>query len=104
MQIILTQATVQTINAGAAELAQIITGETPDIQSVKSVTDMANWSITATDTTVTYEVNDEVFTKYLAVYLKIARVVAPFVKPVMALIDTLNTDVRDIQCFMDAKK
>lgn len=106
MQIIISQATAQAINTGAAEIVQIITGETPDVPKVTdmAVTDMANWSVTTTASDIVYEVNDELFFKYVAVYLKVAKIVAPFIKPIMALIETLSADVRDIERFMSQKK
>lgn len=59
----------------------------------------ANHSIKLIDGEYVLEVNDEALFKYMALYLKIARIVAPFIKPAMALFATLKDDVRDIERF-----
>lgn len=72
--------------------------------AVANTTKFANHSITEANGEYTLEINDELFFKYANIYLRIARVVAPFIAPLKALCRVVSEDINDIQRFMSQRK
>ena len=106
MQIIISKTVVEYVQLKSQHLACIITGDKPDNvpAAISDVTDYANVSLVVADENVVIEVNDELFFKYMHMYLKVARLVAPFVKPLMSLFETIKDDVAEIDRFINQKK
>lgn len=56
---------------------------------------LANFTIHAEDGDITVEMNDEVLTKYLALYIKTARLIAPIVKAAVSMWDAVQSLIKD---------
>ena len=56
---------------------------------------LANFSIEAKDGDITVEMNDEVLLKYLALYIKTARLIAPIVKAAVSMWDAVQGLIKD---------
>ena len=106
MQIIISKATASAIQVSAEQINCLITGEKPSSSPAEfsDVTKYANYSVINDDTNCTLTVNDEIFFKYMHMYLRIAKLVAPFIKPLMSLFETVQDDIKDIERFMNQKK
>lgn len=63
-----------------------------------------NYSSNIVGDDVVLEINDECFYKYAAMYVRISKIIAPFIKPVLSLLDIVKTDLKDIERFMNTKK
>ena len=111
MKLIISKATVLSLNTQAADLVELVTGESHhndatffDIATREGATQYANHSVTLVNGEYVLEVNDGGMFKYMAVYLKVARVIQPFVKPVMGLMAMLKSDIADIERFFYQEK
>ena len=69
---------------------------------------LANFSIEAKDGDITVEMNDEVLLKYLALYIKTARLIAPIVKAAVSMWDAVQgliaSDAADLVAFITKRK
>ena len=106
MQIIISKATASAMHSSSEQIVCLITGDKSSTSPAEfaDVTKYANYSVINDDTNCTITVNDEIFFKYARVYLKVAKDIAPFIKPLMSLFDSLQDDIADIERFMNQKK
>ena len=107
MQIIISTTTALAINDAVANtLSEIGIGETDHTVSTVDFTnnENVNYSSNVVGNNVVIEINDELFFKYAAMYMSIAKIVAPFIKPIMSLLAVVKTDLKDIERFMNVKK
>lgn len=105
MKFIISASTVAQLNDATAEIACLVAGCT-DITAAPIEADdtHANHSIKLIDGDYVVEINDEGLLKYMALYLKVAKAIAPFIKPIMGLMTALKDDVRELEAFFSAKK
>lgn len=83
--------------APAIEMARSAVVETSDLK-------YAGYTLNEDESELTLEISDEVLIKYMDVYVKIARAILPFVKPMVTLIGTLRDDVREIAQMLSERK
>lgn len=67
-------------------------------------TEFANYSITKVGDEWVLEINDEGMFKYMRVYGRIARCIAPFIAPIKALMWELKADMADIDRWVNQRK
>lgn len=65
---------------------------------------LANVTTELKDGNYEITVNDEIFFKYMNLYVKIAKFVKPFIEPAKMLFVTLMSDINDIERFLTQKK
>lgn len=106
MKFVIAQSTITQSTAQLNELSVIVTGVPIDTIVMQDFvdTDHANHSVTLQGDDLVVEIDDAVFVKYMAVYIKVARVVMPFVAPLKALFKELRSDLESIHEFFDARK
>lgn len=111
MKIIIAQSTVNALTIAGAEVINTIGEPLGKSEKPLAVADLlppcdeyVNHSVKLEGDNVVLELNDELFFKYMSVYLKVAKFVAPFIKPAMALMHALQSDVRDIEEWMKSRK
>lgn len=100
MKFIISTATLVRMNQEAADITEVLIGTRPDVQTIVDVTDKANCSVINDGENVTVEISDEGLFKYMALYLKIARVVAPIIK----LFTELRSDIDEVIEFYNESK
>jgi hypothetical protein len=108
MKLTISAATVMSLNTDGATLASIILGShkvnTGYVLPPEVSTEYVNQSVTIVDGNYVYEVNDEAMLKVMALYIKVARIVAPFIHATIALLGTLGDDVKEIDRFLSLRK
>lgn len=108
MKLIISKATVTTLDKQSKELCALLNAEDSsnffEVATRADAPKFANHSVTLVDGEYILEINDEGMFKYMALYLKVARIIHPFIKPVMALISTIGDDLDDITRFFTQQK
>lgn len=100
MKLIISTSTIERLNREAADIVEALLDIRPEQHPVEEITDKANFSVTKLGEDVVYELNDEGLFKYMALYLKIARIVAP----IMKLMSELNSEVNAVVEFYNKSK
>jgi len=72
--------------------------------TIQEVTEFKNFSITQQGDDWVYEIDDQVLLKYMQMYVRIAKIVVPFIEPVKRLFSTIKEDMDDIQAFIAQRK
>lgn len=107
MRFIIANTTATAINLQVADIL-VECGMDKDTATIATtmseVTEFKNFSVTFQDDNVVYEINDEVFFKYMQMYVRIAKIVVPFIEPVKRLFSTIKEDMDDIQAFIAQRK
>ena len=106
MQIIISAATALSISNAATDAINEIFNETTKHGDMNDLinNDYVNFTSNVINDNVVVEINDELFFKYMNMYVRIAKIVAPFIKPIMSLLGSIKTDLKDIERFMNTKK
>lgn len=104
MLFIIAASTVTQLNDVTNEIACLVSGDVSAPSELTTDDSHANHSIKLVDGNYVFELNDEGLLKYMALYLKVAKAVAPFIKPIMGLMAALKDDVRELEDFFSAKK
>jgi hypothetical protein len=112
MKFIISAATVSALNLEAKALLTPLINEIEpgaDLDKAFADTDftdnsLANSSINLVDGEWVLEVNDEGIFKYMAIYMKVAKFITPFVKPFLALTHSLSDDINEIQRWIGQRK
>lgn len=72
--------------------------------TMQEVTEFKNFSITEQGADWVYEIDDQVLLKYMRMYVRIAKIVLPFIEPVKRLFSTIKEDMDNIQAFISERK
>lgn len=107
MQIIISTSTVTAINHAVEDVINEVFDDTgKHLVNTNDLinNDYVNFTSNVVNNNVVIEINDELFFKYAAMYMRIAKIVAPFIKPIMSLLAVVKTDLKDIERFMNVKK
>lgn len=72
--------------------------------TMQEVTEFKNFSITQQGDDWVYEIDDQVLLKYMRMYVRVAKIVVPFIEPVKRLISSIKKDMDDIQAFVAERK
>lgn len=72
--------------------------------TMQEVTEFKNFSITQQGDEWVYEIDDQVLLKYMRMYVRIAKIIVPFIEPVKRLFSTIKEDMDDIQAFIAQRK
>lgn len=111
MKIIMAQSTVRTGNEQSAELNIVLCDafnlDNPitEYDDVVLTTEFENFSVTLDDDkNYVFELNDECVLKCMRLYVKAAKVLAPFIKPIMGLMNMLKDEYAEIEAFIGKRK
>lgn len=108
MKIIISKATMLALSTQADQIVFDLTGERRahfgDVEAEMLQDTYTNHRVELIDGEYILTINDEGLFKYMAVYLKIARAIKPFIAPVMNLLSSLKSDMKDIERFLNQRK
>lgn len=112
MRITFSQATASTIARqwiAEIEALRVADGQEPDDDLGVNLfalidNDHVNYSVNLVEADIVVDINDEMFLKYFSVVFKISRLLAPFIKPLTAVVHEWKQLVEELSEFVHARK
>ena len=113
MKFTISRTTAAAITRAADEINLLADGSKTDsaaglLAMVRSVNQTENFAVTFPGDNVELEINDEVVIRFLSLYMKTARLVAPVVKAAVNMFSSISTliqgDCDDLVAFIKRRK
>lgn len=113
MKFTIARTTVVAVTRAADEINFIADGTKTDsaaglLAMVRSVNQTENFAVTFPGDSVELEINDEVVIRFIKLYMKTARLVAPVVKAAVSMFESISTliqgDCDDLVTFIKKRK